>query len=139
MRESAENANAEIAYGKLAQTKGYSQEVKTLGQNLQSDGQYALAQLRPVAQASGATLPGGMSNTEWKSYEDLNKLQGRTFDDGFLKRVESTETHAADQMKTEADKGFDSSLKAFASQEVATARSFVQQSKAVGAAEKQKK
>jgi putative membrane protein len=78
---------AEIAMGKLAQTSGASDAVRSFGQVLVKDHSASNDKATSLAQAQGVTPPTEPKPEAKKEYEKLTKLSGEAFDKEFAKHM----------------------------------------------------
>jgi putative membrane protein len=77
--------NAEVALGKLAQSKSQTAEVKEFGRMMVKDHTAANEQLRPIAQAHGVTVSDTVDSTHQKVLDKLEQQSGSEFDQQFMK------------------------------------------------------
>ncbi|MFD2365529.1 DUF4142 domain-containing protein [Pseudoduganella sp. GCM10020061] len=78
---------AEVEMGKMAQSKGTSEQVKTFGQQMIDDHGKALAEVQALAQAKGVTLPTALDDKHRKEAAKLNALSGAAFDKAYMDRA----------------------------------------------------
>jgi predicted outer membrane protein len=108
---------AEVATGKLAQSKGQSAEVKAFGQQMIDDHGAALAKVQALAQARGVTLPTELDSKHKSMSAKLEKLSGAEFDKAYMAQAgvkDHTETHK--KLVADAKKIKDPEVKALADQ-----------------------
>lgn len=109
----------EVEAGKLAQSKGQTDGVKSFGGMLVKDHGAANAELKALASKKGATLPPGLPDEKQKKLDTLSKT--KDFDKEFVKEV-GLDDHKADIAlfeKTSKDAD-DADLKAFAAKTLPT-------------------
>jgi predicted outer membrane protein len=108
---------AEVATGKLAQSKGQSAEVKAYGQQMIDDHGAALAKVQALAQARGITLPTDLDAKHKAMSAKLEKLSGAEFDKAYMAGAgvkDHTDTHK--KLMADAKKIKDPEVKALAEQ-----------------------
>lgn len=76
---------AEVEAGKMAQSKGQSQEVKTFAQQMIDDHGKALQEVQTLAQSKGVTLPTELDAKHKAMAAKLEKLSGDAFDREYMK------------------------------------------------------
>lgn len=98
-----ETNQLEIEFGKLAQQKGQSAEVKQYGKQLEQDHQSADKKVMSIAKDKNLKLdsPAAMNDTDAKktaeqkaALERLKKMEGRQFDQEFMKVMAEGHDHA---------------------------------------------
>jgi len=88
---------AEVETGKLALSKSQSAEVKAFAQQMVDDHGKALADLQPLAQSKGVTLPTELDAKHKAMSAKLEKLSGDAFDKEYMKMAglkDHKDTHA---------------------------------------------
>jgi len=106
---------AEVATGKLAQSKGQSAEVKAYGQQMIDDHGAALAKVQAVAQARNVTLPTDVDAKHKAMAAKLEKMSGADFDKAYMAQAgvkDHTEVHK--KLMADAKKIKDPDVKALA-------------------------
>ena len=113
-KDAAEAGLAEVAAGKLAQTKGASQAVKDFGTKMVKDHSAANEKLKTIADAKSVKLPTEPGLTHKAKAELLEHKNGKDFDtayvDGQIKDHEAT----VELLQKEITSGKDAEAKAFA-------------------------
>jgi putative membrane protein len=109
----------EVEAGKLAQSKGQSEGVKSFGGMLVKDHSAANDELKALAARKGATLPSGTPPAEQKQLDKLSKA--KNFDKEFIEEV-GLEDHKADIALFEktSKNADDADVKAFAAKTLPT-------------------
>lgn len=110
----------EVALGKLALKNASSPKVKEFAQMMIDDHSKANAELTEAAKKKNISLPAAMSDKCQKIYSDLSAKKGKDFDKDYMSAMVDGHKDVLDAMKTEADKGADADLKAWAGGKVAT-------------------
>jgi putative membrane protein len=131
------DATAELAIGQLAKNSGATDKVKGLGETMVTNSTKQLDDLRKFAEKSGITAPSGMNAKNQEEVSKLSKLSGAQFDKAFLQHVEAREKTALGEMVKEAKTGTNPDLKSWASGEVATLKSTIDEARNIGVTEKQ--
>lgn len=117
LKDMAMSDMAEVATGKLAQSKGQSAEVKAFGQQMIDDHGAALTKVQAVAQAKGVTLPTDLDAKHKAMSAKLEKLSGAEFDKAYMAQAgvkDHTDTHK--KLVADAKKIKDPDVKALADQ-----------------------
>jgi putative membrane protein len=110
----ASQANlAEIAAGKLAETKGNSQ-VKSLGKQMVTDHTTAQNELVALAKKENITIPMSPDAEHKQALTDLNKLSGKSFDSAYMASQLADHKTAVALFSEESVNGSDPGAKAFA-------------------------
>jgi putative membrane protein len=108
---------AEVATGKLAQSKGQSAEVKAFGQQMIDDHGAALAKVQALAQARGITLPTDLDAKHKAMSAKLEKLSGAEFDKAYMAQAgvkDHKDTHS--KLVSDSKKIKDPEVRALADQ-----------------------
>jgi putative membrane protein len=87
IKEAAQGNEAEVQLGKLAMEKATSQDVKQLGQHLQTDHAKGNKQLMQLAQTKGVTLPTEPPRNEERLADRLENKSGSDFDKAFAEHA----------------------------------------------------
>ena len=85
IREAHDINSAEVALGKLAESKSQTADVKEFARMMVKDHSAANDQLLPIAQAHNVTVSDALDSTHEKKLEQLQKLSGTEFDQQFMK------------------------------------------------------
>lgn len=109
----------EVEAGKLAESRGQSEDVKSFGGMLIKDHSTANDELKALASKKGAVLPAGVPAPQQKKLDKLAKA--KNFDDEFVKEVglkdHKTDISLFEKTSEHAD---DPEVKAFASKTLPT-------------------
>jgi predicted outer membrane protein len=117
VKDMAMSDMAEVATGKLAQSKAESAEVKAFGQQMIDDHGAALAKVQALAQARGLTLPTDLDAKHKAMSAKLEKMSGAEFDKAYMAQAgvkDHTDTHK--KLMADAKKIKDPEVKALADQ-----------------------
>ncbi|NOT74384.1 MAG: DUF4142 domain-containing protein [Cyclobacteriaceae bacterium] len=109
----------EVKAGELAQTNGYSSEVKSFAKMMIEEHSKANAELTDAAASKNITLPAYLSNNAQGNYDALAKKTGKDFDDAYTDLMVKGHKDVLDLFKKEAADGKDADLKAWATGKVA--------------------
>ncbi len=110
----ASQANlAEIAAGKLAETKGNA-KVKSLGKQMVTDHTTAQNELVALAKKETVTIPMDPDAEHKQALADLNKLSGKSFDSAYMASQLADHKIAVALFSEESVNGSDPGAKAFA-------------------------
>jgi putative membrane protein len=120
LTHAAQDGEAEVELGKMAQQKAADQRVKDFGARMQKDHGNANAELRAIIAKKGVTIPGGLG-PHMAVRNKLEKLQGATFDEEYMKAMVEDHTKAVSLFEGAA-KSADADIKAFATKTLPTLR-----------------
>ncbi|MDP9076528.1 MAG: DUF4142 domain-containing protein [Bacteroidota bacterium] len=105
---------AEVALGKLAQTKAVNAQVKNFADMMVKDHSKANEELMAIAKAKNITLPAAPDADHQKKLDDLSKLSGKDFDKAYVDAMVDGHKKTLDLMNMAAKDCKDPELKAFA-------------------------
>lgn len=105
---------SEIAVGKLAQQRGASKQVRSMGGTLVADHEGGDTQLRRTASKLGLSLPLGPDAKQRAIGERLSHESGKTFDRDFVKTQIAAHKTAITQTTTETYQGDDAAIRTLA-------------------------
>jgi putative membrane protein len=121
LTHAAQGGEAEVELGRLAQQKAADAQVKAFGQRMETDHSKAGSELRALNAQKGVTIPGGLPPQALALKNRLDKLQGATFDQAYMRAM--VDDHMKDVREFEtAAKSTDSDVKAFAEKTLPTLR-----------------
>ena len=123
IKEAIEGNLAEVQVGKLAQQKGQSERVRSLGRMLENDRANANQEATSVANALGVSPPTQPDQTQRAVYEKLSKLSGPEFDRQFVSDM--IEDHLADIRKFESEARKNDPAADYAKQTLPTLRKYL--------------
>lgn len=120
VKKAAEGGMAEVEFGKLAQQKASSPEVKNFAQRMVDDHSKANDELKAIASKKDITLPTALDSKDKATYNRLSKLSGAAFDRAYM--ADMVKDHRADvsDFQYEARAGQDSDVRGFASKTLPT-------------------
>lgn len=138
MEDAAAGGMFEVEAGKLAQSKGQSDGVKSYGSMLEKDHSAANDELKALAGKKGVTLPTALPKDQQKQLDKLAKA--KDFDKDFVKDV-GLHDHKKDISKFEkaSKSAKDADVKAFAAKTLPTLQQHHQQAEALEKAVKSAK
>jgi putative membrane protein len=114
LTEAADARMMDIEQGKLAKTKGTTQEVRQYGERMITDQTKLLHELRVLAAAKNIVLPSTLSEEKADGLEDLQEKEGEEFDEKFIRMM--TIDHKRDVREFENASDFkDRDIQKFAS------------------------
>ena len=128
-KEAADAGMMEVKLGELAQSKGQSQEIKTLGQHMVTDHTKANEELKALAMKKNIVLPNAMSKDAQKSYDELSGKNGAEFDKAYAKMMVKDHEKVIAKFKKESEKGEDPDLKSWATKTLPTLEHHLEMSK----------
>ena len=112
--DAANGGMAEVALGKLAQTKATNPQVKSFADMMVTDHSKVNDELAAIAKAKNITLPAAPDADHQKKLDDLAKLSGKDFDKAYVDAMVDGHKKTLDLMNMAAKDCKDSELKAFA-------------------------
>ena len=118
--DAANGGMAEVALGKLAQSKTANAEIKEFAAMMVMDHSKANDELMVIAKAKNITLPATVDADHQKKMDDLSKMTGKDFDKAYVDAMVDGHKKTLDLMNKEAKDGKDADLKAFAAKTAPT-------------------
>lgn len=119
LTHAAQGGEAEVELGRLAQEKAADAQVKSFGQRMETDHSKAGSELRALIAQKGLTIPGGLPPDALALKNRLDKLQGATFDQAYMRAM--VDDHVKDVRAFEmAAKSTDPDIKGFAEKTLPT-------------------
>lgn len=122
MEKAAGGGMFEVEVGKLASSRGSSQEVKGFGSMLSDDHTKANSELAQIANARGVELPAGPPRSMRKEVEKLATLSGDKFDQKFAKVVVDDHKKDIKEFEKHSKDAKDPELKAWIDKTLPTLR-----------------
>lgn len=114
MKEAAEINLEEIQLGQLAQRKGYTADVKSIGEMMDSDQTRALSDLTELANKKMIVLPTMPSENMKRSYIELSSFSGKAFDKEFCKQMVQKHKNTIELFEKASVELMDPDIKAWA-------------------------
>lgn len=124
--EAAMGGMMEVELGRVAATKGASEEVRQFGQRMVDDHTKAGAELMQVASGKGMMLPTAPDAKHQMMMQKLNALSGEKFDKEYVSMMVKDHKKDVAEFQKEANKGMDADIKAFASSTLPTLQGHLQ-------------
>ena len=124
--KAASGGMMEVELGKIAMANGSSQAAKDFGQNMVTDHGKANDELKALAATKNISLPSVPDAGMQKKIDDLKQKKGSDFDKAYIDMMVDDHKEDIDHFQTEADKGNDPDLKAWASAKVPTLQHHLQ-------------
>jgi putative membrane protein len=124
--KAAEGGMAEVALGKLALERASNPAVKEFGQRMVIDHTAGNNELKALAAKKSIQLPTDLSSDQKSMMEKLGKLSGPEFDKEYMSDMVKDHEEDVEEFKTQADKGNDRDVKAFAAKTLPTLQSHLQ-------------
>lgn len=110
----ANGGMAEVALGKLAQSKTANDAIRSFATMMVTDHGKANDELMAIAKTKNITLPAAVDADHQKKIDDLSKKNGKDFDKAYVDAMIDGHKKTLDLMKDEAKDGKDADLKSFA-------------------------
>lgn len=121
MMEAAMGGLEEVELGKLAATRASSDAVKQFAQRMVDDHSKANEELMQIASTKGVTLPTALDDKHRADVSKMGQLSGADFDRAYVKEAGVKDHNKAVKLfQSEADKGKDAEVKAFAAKTLPT-------------------
>ena len=118
--KAAAGGMAEVAAGKLAQTKGASPEVRDFGAMMVKDHTKANEKLKSIAQGKNVTLPTEPDAKHKATQQKLEALSGSAFDRAYVEAQVADHEATASLLERQIDAGQDPDARAFAQETLPT-------------------
>ena len=124
--EAAMGGMMEVELGRVAVSKGASDEVRQFGQRMVDDHSKGNEELMRVASGKGMTLPTAPDPKHQAEIQKLSALSGEKFDKEYVKMMLKDHKKDVGEFQKEADRGMDADIKAFAASTLPTLREHLQ-------------
>jgi putative membrane protein len=116
----------EVELGRLAASKGASDEVRQFGQRMVDDHTKANEELMQLASGKGMTLPAAPDPKHRAEMQKFSALSGEKFDREYVKMMVKDHKKSVGEFQKEAARGTDPDLKSFASRTLPTLQDHLQ-------------
>jgi putative membrane protein len=113
LERAAEGSNAEIAMGRLVETRAASQAVREYGRMMVRDHSALQRQLLAIAVRKGVALPRSLGEQQ-AGYDRVVDLRKHAFDQEFLQVMNEDHDQARELFRAQATGGHDRELRQFA-------------------------
>ncbi len=130
MHEAAQGGMAEVEMGKLAAQKAQNAEVKKFGQMMVTDHTKANEELKGIASKKSVPLPVDVGAHK-ASMDKLNGLSGAEFDRAYVELMVADHEKTIALFQTQADRGTDAEVKAFAAKTLPTLKKHAESIQAI--------
>ena len=127
----AQDGMTEVELGKLAIQRGTEPSVKEFGQRMIADHTRANNELKLVAAEKNIELPSDLNSSEKSTMEKLSKLSGAEFDKEYISDMVNDHEEDLEDFQTQANKGNDPEIKAFAAKALPTLQGHLQMAREV--------
>lgn len=104
IKKAVEGNFAEVEMGKLAQSNGQSDAVKSYGQMLVTDHSAANEKAMQAAESLGVTPPSGPNKKQQADHDKMAKMNGAAFDKAFAKDMVKDHKKDIAEYKKESSK-----------------------------------
>jgi len=128
-KEAARGGMAEIKLGKLAESNGASEAVKSFGTRMVAEHTKAGDNLKQAAEQEHITLPTDLSPKDQATYDRLSKLNGAEFDRAYAQDMVKDHQQDLRDFQREVSQGNDDVIKAFAADTVPMIQQHLDQAK----------
>jgi putative membrane protein len=118
LNEAGRAGITEVTFGQLARAQGHSAAVRDYGLRMTVDHTTSNQQLTRIAEAKGITLTNTVDLEHQAVYDRIAGLRGRAFDHAYLDNEVADHTAALALYQTEAARGTDPQVRAFAARGV---------------------
>lgn len=118
MTHAARASMTEAHLGQMAEAQAAQQAVKDFGQQLSKDHTNAYEELSVLASKTGEAIPKAIGHDQ--TIEHLSRLKGHSFDRAFLLDEVQSHKTTITMFKTEAEKGENADVKAWAKSMIPT-------------------
>jgi len=129
--KAAEGGMAEVALGKLALERAANPAVKEFGQRMVVDHTAANNELKAIAAKKNIQLPTDLDADQKSTVDKLSKLSGAEFDKKYMSDMVKDHEEDVEEFQTQAEKGNDPDIKAFAAKTLPTLQSHLQMAREV--------
>jgi len=114
IEKAAQDSAAEVEAGKLAASKGSSDEVKKFGERMVQDHGKAADELKQLAQSKGIDVPDTADRKHQRAAKSLEKKSGAEFDRAYMSQMVKDHQDDLKAMQKAAKEAKDPDVKAFA-------------------------
>jgi putative membrane protein len=127
---------AEVEFGKLAQQKGSSDQVKQFGSRMVEDHSKANDELKQIVSSQGISAPTDLDAKHKSTMAKLDKLSGQQFDRAYMDDMVKDHKEDIALFRKESSSGKDSDLKSFAAKTLPTLEDHLKMAQSTDAAVK---
>jgi putative membrane protein len=113
-RDAAMGGMTEVELGRLATQRASRDSVRDFGQRMVTDHGALNAELIPIAQHKGISVPAALDGLHQQIKDRLSSVPGAAFDRAYMQEMLADHTRDVQHFEDEAQMGTDPELKAFA-------------------------
>ncbi|HEY2544665.1 MAG TPA: DUF4142 domain-containing protein [Candidatus Acidoferrum sp.] len=128
-KEAARGGMTEVKLGKLAESNGSSEAVKSFGTRMVAEHTKAGDKLKQAAEQEHITLPSDLAPKDQATYDRLAKLNGAEFDRAYAQDMVKDHRQDLRDFQRESNQGNDNVIKAFATDTVPMIQQHLDQAK----------
>jgi len=110
----AQGGLTEVELGRLAVQRGSNPAVKSFGHQMIEDHSRANSELKTIATRKNIALPTDLNSDQKATMDKLSKLSGSEFDKEYMSDMVKDHEADAKEFESQANKGTDADIKAFA-------------------------
>jgi putative membrane protein len=136
VQKAAVGGLAEVEFGKLAQQKGSSDQVKQFGSRMVEDHSKANDELKQIISSQGISAPTDLDAKHKSAMAKLDKLSGQQFDRAYMDDMVKDHKEDVALFRKESSSGKDSDLKSFAAKTLPTLEDHLKMAQSTDAAVK---
>jgi putative membrane protein len=129
--KTAGRSAGEVLLGELATSRGTNRSVTAFGKRMAADNHTASDELKSIAAQSGITLPGGISESEERTFQRLVMVAPDRFDFAYAAQMVTEHERELEAFQQELKDGKDPSLRAFAAKNLPKLQSQLDQARAM--------
>lgn len=107
---------AEVEFGRLAEQRGASAQVRQFGQRMVADHGQSNARLTALAEENGIALPNGLDDEHRAALARLEAMSGHEFDVAYMRRQVGDHQKTVQLLAWEINSGQDAEIKGFAAE-----------------------
>jgi len=126
LRHAASDGLAEVQLGQMAAERATSPEVQRFAQRMVADHTKANQELMALAQSKNISISKETDKQHQKTAEAIAKKQGANFDRAYMRQMVTAHEKAVQLFSTAAKEGYNTDIKAFASQTLPTLQEHLQ-------------
>lgn len=124
--EAAQGGITEVQAGNIALTKAQSPQVRAFAQKMVTDHSQANAELQQIAARRSVKLPTEPTSSQKDMISKLSQMSGAEFDKEYVSEMVTDHEKDVKAFQTQAEKGTDADLKAFAAKTLPTLQAHLQ-------------
>jgi putative membrane protein len=129
--KAANGGMAEVALGKLAQTKATNSKIKAFAEMMVTDHSKANAELMALAKSKNITLPATVTSDKQKEMDELGKKTGADFDKAYVDAMIDGHKKTISLFEDESKTAKDPDIKTFVDKTLPTIKMHLQHIQAI--------